>query len=129
MNVDGSDDPFYRYKMPTLAVHYPAGLRKGTRVTNITQVCQAIYRTPAELVSYFAKATGSNVRLVDNQLILSSRASPASLQAILANYIKTQVLCRCCNSPETQAQRCRACGAKQAKPKPSSLTVVFEEPV
>ena len=118
LNVNGSDDPFYRYKMPALAVTI-IELNGGTTViTNIDAVAAAIYRKSADLKAHFQKQLSRNAQIKPTGLHVSGRLTAPVLQAALQKYIQTQVLCDRCGCPEThgKTKSCSACGhATRAK--------------
>jgi translation initiation factor 5 len=116
LNVNGSDDPHYRYKMPPIITFCIAKNGGTTIISNTKEIASAIYREPSDLASCFSKALGTKVnRNEDNNLIITGKHACIDLQCILFKYIKQYVLCEKCGSPETvpyrKIRKCQACGA------------------
>ena len=119
-NIDkNKNDPFYRYKMPSLNV----GHRKArTYLENIEQIfaCLTKYaenankRTYDEIMKWFNYQMNANVK--DN--FLSGEHPDSKLLENLHLYIKSYVLCSSCSNPETTlfavgknlCTNCKACG-------------------
>jgi len=116
MNVNGSDDVYYRYKMPALDVKYQAKNGGTTAVVNTGDVAKAIYRDVADLKRCFSKRMASNIKILDGRLHIPGHHTSGKLQEILMEYIKSEVLCQKCGNPETVVygskgkRRCQACG-------------------
>jgi translation initiation factor 2 beta subunit (eIF-2beta)/eIF-5 len=118
INVNGSVDPYYRYKMhPIKGV--PIAKNGGTTVIfNAEQIAHEIYRELADLKSCFAKGTAGRVQIIGTSLHIPGTHDSESLQRILSRYINDNVLCQKCGNPETvtwkkKKRRCQACGKVQ----------------
>lgn len=115
LNVNGSDDPHYRYKMPpleTTIINCKGGL---TLITNIDKVCTSIFRVAVDLKKFYSKSLGLTAQLVDEGLQIPGRFDTTVLQEKLQRYINKVVLCSKCKCPETlpvkkNKLRCAACG-------------------
>ena len=116
LNVNGTDDPFYRYKMPALKLEYRAKNGGTTVIANAGKVAQAIYREQTDLKKCFSKGLSTSVDVMDGCLVLPGQYEQAKLQEVLMKYIKRDVLCAKCKNPETVPykgkgkRRCQACG-------------------
>ncbi len=118
INVNGCDDPYYRYKMEPLYVITTDAKGGTTIVCNLQGVSEAIYRTMSDLRSYYSKHLGLNARIKGGELYIPGRFAVKTLQDILQLYIESNVLCTECKSPETHSEkdkdkdiyRCYACG-------------------
>jgi translation initiation factor 5 len=119
-NIDkNKNDPFYRYKMPSLII----GHRKArTYLENIEPIfaCLTKYAENAgqrsfdELMKWFNYQMSANAK--DN--FLSGDHPDNKLVENLHQYIQSYVLCGACSNPETTLfvmgktlwTRCKACG-------------------
>jgi translation initiation factor 2 beta subunit (eIF-2beta)/eIF-5 len=100
INMNGQNDPFYRYKMPTFIVT-PGGKGNGiyTTFNNIDKICDAICHPEEVILKYIASITGSN--LIMDRLQLTGTHSHETLEPIILEYIKYLVICPKCSIPET----------------------------
>jgi len=125
LNIDGSDDPAYRYKMPKL-IGKVEGRGNGikTVLVNANDVAQALSRPPSQLVKFFGLELGAQSRIdADDRAIVNGAFDTKDLQDIVFKYIEKFIVCGSCKNPETvnvvrgkkkQAQislHCKACGA------------------
>ena len=121
ININGSSDPAYRYKMPMI-VGKIEGRGNGikTSLSNIFEISDAIARPVILIMKFFAQELGtqSKWRPDSNRGIINGKHSNESLQKLLFNFIRKYVLCPSCNNPETLMLvkknsiklKCRACG-------------------
>ena len=137
MNINGTDDQFYRYKMNKLEVRYNLG-RKRTYIINLVDVSNDIDRDIDFIKKYFNKKMSISVnwKKKENELELGGVFELHKLQEILGEMIKEYVLCLSCGNPETKIKyssskgvciqiKCTACGKKNVI-KESSDIDVFE---
>ena len=115
INVNGSNDPHYRYKMQPIRTDRIAKNGGTTIITNAGAIAPDIYRELSDLKSCFAKGLGSKVDVVENTLHIPGDHSAEILQNILQKYINNKVLCEKCGNPETlphkkKSYKCQACG-------------------
>ena len=114
LNVNGCDDPHYRYKMPAIAITITNTKGGTTTVNNIVAVTEAIYRTPADIKKFYSRALGLSAQMVNGELQLPGKIEQNILQEKLLEYIKKNVLCLKCKCPETliikKKLKCSACG-------------------
>lgn len=100
MNMNGSDDMTYRYKMPCFVVTSGgAGNGRFTTLNNIEQISQAVNHPQQIICKFIACITGSNYIEARNQL--SGTHTAEDLNKHIIQYIKYMVLCPKCNIPET----------------------------
>lgn len=115
LNVNGSDDPHYRYKMPPMEVTIVSKFGGTTVITNATTVATAIYRVPSDLSSCFSKSLGTRAKVYNETIEIPGKHEVGVLQEHLQKYIRNNVLCNKCGSPETlphkKKRKCHACGA------------------
>jgi putative translation initiation factor aIF-2 beta subunit len=115
LNINGSVDAFYRYKMPALDLAYQ---RSKTTIVNIAAVAAALKRPIRFIQKYLSNELGTAAKLESNQLVLGGRYTAAVLKAAVAKFIALIVICQTCCNPETtlivkrQQVRldCQACG-------------------
>jgi len=114
INVNGSDDPHYRYKMEPIETNTIAKNGGTTIIVNSEYIAKDIYRTVKNLKTCFSKGLGSKVDIIDGQLNIPGNHKVLVLQDILQKYIRINVLCEKCFNPETlpykKYYKCQACG-------------------
>jgi len=127
VNMDGSDDPFYRYTMPTLQVKVEGTTKMiKTQLMNIENVAQAVGRPPSYLVTYFGQELNSNSKwdAKEGKAYVTGNQDPKAMQDLVFKFIKKFVSCGACGNPETQITmgggkkskeiilNCISCGSK-----------------
>lgn len=126
LNIDGSDDPFYRYKMRQLYVQVVGkGKMIKTNILNVDEVSKDLKVSPSYLTAYLGYETGAQFKYdpkkPDRQkAYISGDLDAASLTLQMQKMIKELVLCRNCNLPEITmfvnkneiSTSCRSCGEK-----------------
>lgn len=126
INVDGSDDPSYRYKMPRL-VSKVEGKGNGVKTVlmNCSEIATALYRSTGQVCKYFGCELGAmtNYDEAVDKALVNGAFDTGILQEALTGYINRFVLCPSCNNPETIQEikgkkksavimlKCKACGA------------------
>lgn len=115
ININGTDDPYYRYKMPKLEITIISKKGGTTQVDNGLQVAESIYRTLPDLTSYYSKSMGARVKVENGMMMIPGIHEQQHLQTLLFKYINANVLCEKCGNPETlpykkQKRKCQACG-------------------
>lgn len=68
INVDGSEDPYYRYKMPPLKVSSISMNGGTTVIVNAENVAKAIYRTAHDLQKCFSRGLACRVTIKNLEL-------------------------------------------------------------
>lgn len=104
LNMDGSDDPFYRYKMPAMQVKVEGSTKMvKTVLLNLDDVCRAIGRPCDHLLVYlgqqFNAATQSAKRT--GKAYISGSREQAEVQDQVFKFLQDAVLCSRCGKPET----------------------------
>lgn len=121
MNIDGSDDIFYRYKMPKVDVKYE---KSCTVLYNLHKIAKSICRDASYLQKYLdlVLCTGSKYDDRDNRCIFRGTHDIDVIQNAIISFNKQFVLCQLCSNPETQFLnsrptkknklkiKCNACG-------------------
>ena len=119
MNINGSDDIFYRYKMPILNIsHIGKGNGKFTQLTNILDISNSLNIPMKILMQYITITLGTN--FTDNTI--NGHYNKNQLIDIIMNFNKFFVLCNKCSIPEIEPKiegkkknvkliyNCSACG-------------------
>lgn len=106
-----------RFEIPKVIVQ-----REGSKtiIKNFSQLAKAINRSEEHLYKYIVKSMGTAGLLESGRVILQGKFNREEVQREIDNYVKTYVLCKECNSPDTEfvreervlMVRCLACGAK-----------------
>jgi len=100
INMNGSNDPNYRYKMPSFDIIMGGnGNGRFTVLKNIEQISKAINHPTTVICKYIANITGSSYIEARNEL-----TGPHTIEELnkhIIQYIKYVVLCPKCNIPET----------------------------
>ena len=97
MNINDSDDFFYRYKMPILDINqYGKGNGKFTNLVNINDVCNAINTPLKILMVYLTQSLGTNYK----ETSLNGHYNKDDLINLIIKFNKEFILCQKCNIPE-----------------------------
>jgi len=97
MNIDDSDDMFYRYKMPILDINnYGKGNGKFTILVNILDICNAINTPLKILMIYLTQSLGTNYK----ETSLNGHYNKNNLIELIIKFNKEFILCQKCNIPE-----------------------------
>ncbi|MDK2795973.1 MAG: translation initiation factor 2 subunit 2 [Archaeoglobaceae archaeon] len=107
-----------RFEIPKVSV-----TREGVRtiLRNLTQISKTLNRSEDHIYKYLVKSLGTAGIIDNGRLILQGKFSEEEIQKEINEYVKLYVLCKECNSPDTELikeervtfLRCLACGAKQ----------------
>ncbi len=126
LNVNGSDDPAYRYKMPAL-VTKPEGRGNGVKtiIINMRDVAKSLMIHPTYTSKYLGATFGalSGYDEGTGQTQVNGRISQSDMQEALQKFINRFILCPGCKQPELTMTagdakgelhpvhyECRACG-------------------
>lgn len=97
LNVNNSNDPSYRYKMPIASVKYVGGGNgKHTLITNINEIAQAINSPPMIVCKYISIFYSVAYNEKENSI----NGFHHNIQDVIFNYINNFVICKTCNIPE-----------------------------
>ena len=97
MNINNSDDMFYRYKMPILQINYIGkGNGKFTCLNNIQDICNSINTTLKILITFLTQSLGTNFK--DNNL--NGHYTKEELLKLIIQFNKEFIICEKCNIPE-----------------------------
>lgn len=112
LNINNSDDIFYRYKMPAIQIKQSTNY---TTLLNLSEICKSLDRSEKVILKYLSKklATASNIKTKE----LNGAYSVSIIQKLIFDFIKEYVLCYSCKNPETYfsgpKMNCKACGHVQ----------------
>ncbi len=117
ININGSDDPYYRYKMDNIIIVY-GGHGNGvfTIINNCDQISKSI-NTPNEiLIKYLSYHLNSNYN--EKKKSFTGHHTYENINSGLFNYINSFVICTDCSIPElfyslnnnNVHSKCSACG-------------------
>lgn len=128
INISGSTDPFFRYKMPSIQVkHEGKGNGVKTVLKNLKDVSKSLNREPSDVLQYIASELSVLSLQKQDDMIVNGTFAPQIIQKIIQRFITTHVLCDTCNNPETSferipgknkrdegqlCKRCQACGTR-----------------
>ncbi|MBO8179197.1 MAG: translation initiation factor IF-2 subunit beta [Archaeoglobus sp.] len=106
-----------RFEIPKVSIQ-----REGARtiLKNFSQIAKTLNRSEDHLYKYIVKSLGTAGFIDNGRLILQGKFTESELQKEVDDYVKLYVLCKECNSPDTEfvkeervlMLRCLACGAK-----------------
>ena len=140
LNIDGSDDPGYRYRMPPAVVRLEQRGKSGhTLLDNCVDVSRALKRPPQYLTKFCGLAVGAMSAFDESQGAAAMRGDfPASMiQAIVFAFVREWCLCKSCGLPETDIEvtkksvifDCKACGKRAAADMEHKLaSFIFNNP-
>jgi len=125
LNINGSTDPSYRYKMHRI-VGKVEGRGNGikTVIVNAQQVAEELKRPVEQFTKYIALEFSVSCHFEADKAIITGKFETQDLQTHVFSYAKRFVLCPKCGNPETiqllhgkgkQANvflKCGACGAE-----------------
>jgi len=115
VNMDGSDDPFYRYQMPALLVKVEgtSKMRKSVLV-NLVDVCRKVGRPPEHLIVYLGQSLNAACKIEKDtgKAYVTGVHSATDLQSCVLKFIRETVMCHHCHNPETS---CYIEGKKKSK--------------
>ena len=100
VNIDGSDDFYYRYKTPQLAIRHGGTGNKMTCTcfVNLEDVAKAIQIPTNYILAYIAYNLG--VQFKTTTLAVSGKHSPETISTIVKEFIEIMLLCQKCHLPE-----------------------------
>jgi translation initiation factor 2 beta subunit (eIF-2beta)/eIF-5 len=112
LNMDGSADPFYRYKMHELQL-----TQQGRRhvLSNLDKISLDVGRSKSLLISFFDhevfRPSGMPPCIVheNGEIVAPKGVDQPLLQAKLFEFIRDAILCPCCRNPETNIASVQGC--------------------
>ena len=122
VNMNGSDDPFYRYLVKRIKVKHETG---KTVIINNDIVSKQTGRPNEWIVTYIGQVLGVSTNIDkknQNKCTLTGRHEELVIQDKYFEFVKKYILCRYCDNPETLPKivgkkkntsidlSCRSCG-------------------
>lgn len=109
LNVNGSDDPCYRYKMPAIRVkHEGTSKMKKTILVNLAAISEKIGRPLEPLLQHLGQALSAACKVEGEgksaRYYISGHHSGAEIQDLVLGFIRSCVLCEHCGNPETTVE-------------------------
>jgi len=114
MNMDGSDDAGFRYKMAAVIVKVE-GKSKMTKtvIENLALVCRDIGRPADHLLTFLGQKLSAATKVEkDGRAYVTGHHAQAAVQAQIFEFIQETVACGRCKNPETT---CHVEGQKKRK--------------
>lgn len=123
LNVDPQSvqDPFYRYKMPSIKTKVEGnGNGIKTVLVNLEEIGTAICRSPDYVIKYISQNLGTMSITKGGKYIINGQFTSETVQKEIYNFISDFVLCGKCRNPETEyfkegkklMMTCKACPDK-----------------
>ena len=122
VNMNGSDDPFYRYLVKRIKVKHETG---KTVILNNDIISKQTGRPNDWIVSYIGQVLGVSTNIDkknQNKCTLTGKHEEHIIQERYFEFVKKYILCRYCDNPETLPKvvgkkknacidlSCRSCG-------------------
>lgn len=135
LNLDGSDDEFYRYTMDnTICSRY--GKNNKLYLSNIVKISEQIKINVDILVKYISIelcTTNGFDKNKNEYWINSSDANSSIIEKTIFKFINEFILCKKCNNPETYIksknnklrQKCLSCGCRNKITSTHKITSAF----
>lgn len=104
VNINKSDDPFYRYKCPQLVAtcaNANASKMVKTSLCNVEDVARSLQRPPSYVVNYIGYRWSTKCEYKPGQKsYVSGYHTAEDLDEVLSQFVQEWVLCPQCKSPE-----------------------------
>lgn len=117
ININNSNDPFYRYKRDKIEIVYKGN---ETHILNLHKIARQLCCSPIKDEKYIQslykallrkiKKLGTSVKEIENVTVVKGKIEKSILEDLLNNFIKKYILCPKCSSPEFNTKICSACG-------------------
>lgn len=113
INLDNSNDPFYRYKMPNVIVK---NMKNKTHILNMNEICSSIGRDDSQVIKYMKKRLATSILISEkHEIKINGNYTTQQIQSIIMEFVEKNVLCKICGNPETKIEDekiiCEACGS------------------
>jgi translation initiation factor 5 len=113
LNIDGSSDPFYRYKMQKVDTVQEKG---STILVNIIPIAKDLNRPVEDLLKFLKGKLNTSITDKHDKIKIKGIVNAEKIQELIYEFINKFVLCKMCDNPETTMTndklKCGACGNK-----------------
>jgi translation initiation factor SUI1 len=139
VNINKSDDPYYRYKCPqlvTTCANANASKMVKTTLCNVEDVARSLQRPPSYIVNYIGYSWSAKSEYRPGQKsYVSGNYTAEALDEVVSQFVQEWVLCPQCHNPELNLEivgkkrgrsvllTCSACGYS-AKQKPEIMSAL-----
>jgi len=107
MNMDGSEDPYYRYQMPKVLVKVEgtSKMRKSVLV-NLADVCRSVGRPVEHVLTYLGQSFSAATKIEKDtgKAYVTGAHSVEDIQLCVLKFIQETIMCHHCHLPETSCQ-------------------------
>ena len=98
ININGSNDTFYRYKMPPLICHVKTSGMAKTTFINIQNVSKSLKVKPQMIINYFSQQL--NVKADQKKWFISgNNHTKDNINKVFTSFIRQFILCSKCELP------------------------------
>ena len=104
VNINGSADPYYRYKMPQLVLRH---VKDYTLFHNLDAVAKALAVPASNLFCHLVRALCASK---GRGFSVRGKHPCGIVSRALTAFIVSYVICPACGLPELRKERCAACG-------------------
>mmetsp|Transcript_21419 Transcript_21419/g.34299 ORF Transcript_21419/g.34299 Transcript_21419/m.34299 type:complete len:361 (+) Transcript_21419:386-1468(+) len=127
VNMNGSQDPYYRYTMPCISVKVEGTTKMIKSVlVNIDEVCRAVGRPPDYMITYLGQELSANSKIEKDtcKAYVTGNFEERKVQELIFKFITDTVTCEKCKNPETTCNiegkkksmslylTCKGCGGR-----------------
>lgn len=117
INKNSIDDPFYRYKMPSIIIKKEVN---KTVLINLLDITNSLKTDKEYLCKFLSEELGTSVICKHDKISLNGVFDKTLIQDSIYKFIDIFILCQSCSNPETTMYiknnqiktACQACGAK-----------------
>lgn len=131
MNIDGSTDPFYRYKRSKLDLEFR---RDKIIIKNAGKITRELNRDIKLIAKFLNSLISTQIAIKGETIEIKKILTEGELDNYFQIFIDNYVLCKKCNNPETSINKrnnqiemnCSACGLTNSfNPKSKIDNIIF----
>lgn len=112
LNLENTNDPYARYKMPQVKLEYISSNGTLTVISNLDEISKCIKRSPKDIYKYIQKRLSTSG--IKKKLQFNGKFTVDEIQSAITSYIDQYVRCSKCGKPEIndETKICSVCGTK-----------------
>ena len=112
LNLEKTNDPYARYKMPQVKLEYLNSRGNITLISNLDEISACIKRPSKDIYKYIQKTLSTSG--IKKKLQLNGKFTVDEVQATINAYVEQYVRCNKCGKPEIndETKVCSVCGLK-----------------